>query len=154
MMIGMGIDDSFEVFRAGSEFDSSYSAVEHDVMEKDIADAVKSDSDCRRRKIKNSCQITDKKKRNSNAAEKERKQIVLLESAASRAMVILVQNPKKTMHHVPMHEPGYVLHKTGEKNDDGRVQDDIRDTHGSAILSLGAGSPSPLIICAMNVELC
>jgi len=39
-----------------------------------------------------------------------KKRIVLLEEAGLNLVMILVETPKKTVHHIPMGKPGYTFH--------------------------------------------
>jgi hypothetical protein len=120
-MIGMGVDDSLEVIGVCLESDSSYSAVEHDIVKKNIANSVKSDTDGHRGVSKLTGNITEKKEQNGYAAKKDGKKIVLLKSEAARFVMVFVKNPEKSMHDIFVGCPGNKLHETGKKDDNADV---------------------------------
>lgn len=121
----MCIHDASEIGCIGSEPDSLDPPVEHDVMKQHIADPVEGDTDGYGSEIKNARDIAGEEKGYGYAAEKNRKQIVFLESVSPGPVMIFVKDPEKAVHYVAVGKPGHKFHKTGKEDNDDRVYDNI-----------------------------
>ena len=86
----MAIDDPLEVACVGSESDSLYPAVEHDIVKKNVANAIEGDTDGYRCDNKLSGYITEQKEHNCDATEEHSKEIVFLKSRVARFMMIFM----------------------------------------------------------------
>lgn len=145
MMKPVGIHDAFKIGGVCLKPYTLDPPVEHDVVKQNIPDSVKGDTDGHGGKIKNACDISQKKKQNGDAAEKNRKQVVFLESVPPGSVMILMKDPKKTVHDIAMRQPGHQFHKTGKKDYDAAVYNYINGHDFFSLSPDSSAHPSVLL---------